>query len=227
MYLDEKIMNFNRSLKFDGELPENISVMNPFEERGIITEIAAQFYRKYYHDTLPRKVILGINPGRLGAGATGIPFTDTVRLNEVCGIPMNNFHSNEPSAVFMYKMIERYGGAEAFYGNYYINSICPLGFLIKNHRGNHINCNYYDDPELLKTSQSFMLQSLKHQMSWGLDNKSVIILGKKNAVHFRKINDEHRIFENIEVLDHPRFIVQYKRKQMNDYMDQYLEKLKD
>lgn len=225
MYLDEKIMNFNRSLKFDGELPENISVMNPFEERGIITEIAAQFYRKYYHDTLPRKVILGINPGRLGAGATGIPFTDTVRLNEVCGIPMNNFHSNEPSAVFMYKMIERYGGAKAFYGDYYINSICPLGFLIRNHRGNNVNCNYYDDPLLLASSRPFMLKSLMQQMDWGLDNKSVIILGKKNASYFKKINDEQRIFQNIEVLDHPRFIVQYKRKKMNDYIDIYLEKL--
>lgn len=226
MYLDDKIMDFNLSLKYDGNLPENISVMNPFEGGGTIVDIATQFYRKYYHDKKSRKVILGINPGRLGAGATGIPFTDTVRLNEVCGIPMRDFHSNEPSAVFMYKMIERYGGAKAFYGDYYINSISPLGFLVKNDRGNNVNCNYYDHPELLKASQPFMIQSLKQQMSWGLLDKVVIILGKKNAVHFTRINDEHRIFERIEVLDHPRFIVQYRRKKMDNYIEAYLEKLK-
>lgn len=226
LYLDEKIMKFNLSLKYEGSLPEHIRVMNPFEKGSLIPEIATKFYRKYYHDHNPRKVILGINPGRLGAGATGIPFTDTVRLNEVCGIPFNKFHSNEPSAVFMYKMIERYGGANLFYGDYYINSISPLGFLMKNQRGNYINCNYYDHADLLSSSKSFMLKSLHHQMSWGLENRTVIILGKKNAVYIKEINDEHRIFENIEVLEHPRFIVQYKRRYMDDYIDAYLEKLK-
>jgi uracil-DNA glycosylase len=67
-------------------LPQNIKIMNPFKENQKIIPISSSFYEKYYNDNNPRHLILGINPGRFGAGVTGIPFTDTKRLADKCGL---------------------------------------------------------------------------------------------------------------------------------------------
>ena len=82
----DKVIEFNQALDFRGKLPEGIRIMNPFQEDAKITSIAASFYKKYYNDCDTRRLILGINPGRFGAGETGVPFTDTKRLTDQCGI---------------------------------------------------------------------------------------------------------------------------------------------
>ncbi len=56
--------------------------------------------KKYYHDFNQRKFMIGINPGRHGAGVTGVPFTDTKRLESVCGIKMESAHTHE--IIFVY-----------------------------------------------------------------------------------------------------------------------------
>ena len=93
--------------------------------------------------------ILGINPGRHGAGVTGIPFTDSKCLQQHCGIDPGTLQTREVSAEFMYEMITAYGGSAAFYSDFYINSPCPLGLLRQNGKGNWVNCNYYDSASLL------------------------------------------------------------------------------
>jgi hypothetical protein len=75
-----KIIAFNRQLNFSGKLPAGIRIMNPFQENVEIMNLSAKFYRKYYNDQNRRHLILGINPGRFGAGITGITFTDPKRL---------------------------------------------------------------------------------------------------------------------------------------------------
>src|SRR6056297_952643 len=140
----QKVIRFNKSLHFKGKLPGQIRIMNPFRENEGILPVMEEFYNKFYNDQHHRKFILGINPGRFGAGATGIPFTDTKRLSEVCGIHIESVRTHETSSVFIYEMIEKYGGANRFYSDYYINSICPLGFLRMNAKRNWVNCNYYD-----------------------------------------------------------------------------------
>ena len=82
----EKMIAFNRSLVFDEPLPAGIRVMNPFAENDSAMAASSAFYCKYYNDVRPRTPILGINPGRFGAGLTGIPFTDPKRLKECCNI---------------------------------------------------------------------------------------------------------------------------------------------
>ncbi|MGH8016208.1 MAG: SMUG2 DNA glycosylase family protein, partial [Candidatus Zixiibacteriota bacterium] len=104
-----------------------------------------------------RKILLGINPGRLGAGATGIPFTDTKSLSEICEIPIESIETHEPSSVFIYELIDQYGGVDKFYSDFYINSVCPLGFLKLNKRQNWVNCNYYDNDELFQSVRSFII----------------------------------------------------------------------
>ncbi|NLX67760.1 MAG: DUF4918 family protein, partial [Bacteroidales bacterium] len=90
-----KIIAFNRELHYAGELPEGFQVLNPFLENQETMSVMEAFYHKYYNDTHQRRFIIGINPGRHGAGVTGIPFTDTKRLENICGITMHSAHTHE------------------------------------------------------------------------------------------------------------------------------------
>ena len=221
----QKVIRFNKSLSFDGNLPEGIRIMNPFRDQIETRKVSQEFYRKFYDDHQQRKIILGINPGRFGAGTTGIPFTDTKRLWNVCGIKMESVNTHEPSSVFIYEMIERYGGAKRFYSKYYINSISPLGFLRLNDRGKWVNCNYYDYEELFLSLEDFLVSSLKKQIDFGINADTCYVLGKKNAKYLKRINQRENLFTSIEVMDHPRYIVQYKTKYKEHYIADYLNKL--
>src|ERR1700739_4024170 len=148
MTFADKVIQFNQQLHFDGKLPDGIRIMNPFKENPNVTRIVEQFYKKYYNDNNPRHLILGINPGRFGGGVTGIPFTDSKRLKSVCKIAYDGKETHEPSSVFVYEMIDAFGGADYFYQNFYIHSICPLGFTSIKSDGKEINYNYYDSPAL-------------------------------------------------------------------------------
>ncbi len=138
----DKILAFNNKLEFKGKLPRNIRVMNPFKNTSQINLITSRFYKKYYNDNRSRHMILGINPGRFGAGVTGVPFTDTKRLFEKCGIKAVALQTHEPSSVFIYDVIDAYGGVKKFYSNFYINSVCPLGFTFRNGKAKEVNYNY-------------------------------------------------------------------------------------
>jgi hypothetical protein len=222
----EKVIDFNSQLDFSGTLPEGIKIMNPFKENDQILSVSRQFYEKYYNDNNTRKLILGINPGRLGAGVTGIPFTDTKRLTEICKIPIASATTHEPSSVFVYDLIDKYGGPEIFYSGYFISAICPLGFVAENKKGNWINCNYYDYSELFAAMQSFILESLIKQINFGVDTKVCYVLGKKNAKYFNFINRKEKLFDSVVVLEHPRYIQQYKARYKDNYISDYLSKLR-
>src|SRR5260221_8594642 len=145
MTFADKATRFNKELSYTGtRLPPGIRIMNPYREFEGTMGIADTFYHKYYNDNEARSIILGINPGRFGAGVTGVPFTDSKRLISECNIPYSGKVTHEASSVFVYEMIHAYGGVEAFYKKFYINSICPLGFTIRGKEGKEKNYNYYD-----------------------------------------------------------------------------------
>ena len=221
----DKILRFNQELNLTSKLPSGFEVMNPFrgENSEVIDRISSQFYRKFYSDKRPRNLILGINPGRLGAGSTGLPFTDTKRLNADCGIPFEEFSTHEPSSVFVYKVVNAWGGPEKFYSHFYINSVCPLGFLIKNKKGNLVNANYYDDMGLYKAVKPFIIEALKEQVSFGVNTDKVWCLGTgKNFKFLKELNNEIKLFGEIIPLEHPRYVVQYKSKLMPEYVEKFL-----
>lgn len=217
----EKVVAFNKKLKFSGNLPEGFEVMNPFFDNPETITVMSKFYQKFYNDYHQRKFIIGINPSRHGAGVTGVPFTDTKRLETVCGIEMRTAHTHEISSVFLYDVIENFGGVEAFYKKFYINSPFPLAIIRKTLKGN-LNANYYDDKDLFEAVKPFMIQSLKDHIDLGLDTSEVFILGKKNATFIDKINSQEKFFEKMTVLEHPRYIQQYKIKEKQLYIDKYL-----
>ncbi|MGE5583142.1 MAG: uracil-DNA glycosylase family protein [Bacillota bacterium] len=223
----DKVLEFNQTLDFKGKLPEGIRIMNPFKEDPKITAISATFYNKYYNDCHTRRLILGINPGRFGAGVTGVPFTDTKRLADRCGIKYSGKETHELSSVFVYEVIDAYGGVEKFYKDFYINSICPLGFTISDAKGDEKNYNYYDSKELTNAVAAFMVDSLKKQIGFGIQTDICYCLGTgKNERFLRSINSSNGLFKEIIPLEHPRFIMQYKSKLKQQYIDKYIKALR-
>src|SRR5690554_4157731 len=118
----KQVIDFHKNISLTAALPAKIKVLNPYEDNALIQDILKQFYSKFFDDHQPRKLMVGINPGRLGGGVTGIPFTDTKRLSEVCGIDIGTFETHEPSSVFVYELIQAFGGPEEFYREFYIRS---------------------------------------------------------------------------------------------------------
>lgn len=221
----DQVIAFNLNLKYDGNLPDDFQVLNPYLDNPETIVVMEKFYQKYYNDSNQRKFLIGINPSRHGAGVTGVPFTDTKRLESVCGIKMQSAYTHEISSVFMYDMIEQYGGADEFYKDIYINSPFPLA-IVRKSKGSWINANYYDDKELFNDVKDFMIDCLKKHISLNLDTSEVFILGRKNADFISKLNQEANLFNKMTVLEHPRYIQQYKSKEKELYIDKYILALK-
>lgn len=218
----ERVIDFNKNLHFADKLPEGFQVINPFLDNPETLDVMQQFYHKFYHDSNQRKFIVGINPSRYGAGVTGVPFTDTKRLESVCGIKMHSAHTHEVSSVFMYDMIAEYGGPSDFFAQFYINSPFPLAIVRQTKEGKWLNANYYDDPVLFEMVKDYMILTLKKHINLGLDTSEVYILGKKNADFIKKINTDAKLFGSLKILEHPRYIQQYKSKEKQHYIDKYI-----
>ncbi|WP_373521227.1 uracil-DNA glycosylase family protein [Aquiflexum sp.] len=219
----DRIIAYNSSLEFNGKLPEGIRIMNPFQEDKNVIPISSSFYKKYYNDNHKRHLILGINPGRFGAGLTGIPFTDPKRLIANCGIEFNGHLAHEPSSVFVYEVINAFGGEEAFYNRFYINSMSPLGFTSLGKNGKEVNYNYYDSKELTRSVFDFIIANIQKQIGLGIYTDICYCFGTgKNEEFLLEINNQFGFFKKIIALEHPRYVMQYKSKSKEEYIEKYL-----
>jgi len=216
----EKATRYFTSLKLPERLPREISIINPYSNKEVNNAVQ-RFFKKYFDDNENRVFVFGINPGRFGGGLTGISFTDPVALREECGIENDLGDRQELSSKFIYKMIKEYGGVKNFYTNIFITALYPLA-IIKDGK----NYNYYDSLKLYESLKTQIASAIKEQIKFGADRKFAVCLGKKNAKYFIEINDEYNIFEEIRVLDHPRYIMQYKLKHADAYIRNYLKALK-
>lgn len=220
MTIADKVIHFYTSMDRNWQLAKGFELIDPFNSVETVTIFSA-FYKKYFLDDNRRHFILGINPGRHGAGVTGVPFTDPKIIFEDCGIENDFPKKNELSAVFVYKFIEAYGGIEAFYKRFYINSVCPLGFL-----KDGINCNYYDDKSLFESVKKHIVSGLQDQIAFGMHTDVAFCLGNGlNYKFLKKLNSEYAFFENIIPLPHPRWVMQYRRKRVDEFVNQYVEAL--
>jgi hypothetical protein len=214
----DNILSFQKKLKLNVTLPKGVEAMNPYREKEA-QQLCEIFYKKFYNDNEQRFLILGINPGRFGGGLTGIPFTDPVKL-EMLGIPNSFDKKKELSADFIYEMIDACGGAEKFYKKFYFSSVSPLGF-VKDEK----NLNYYDVKGLPELLDDFIVKCLKQQLSWGINTKICFCLGEgENFKFIKKLNERNHFFETVVALPHPRFIMQYRRKKLNEFIQLYKEK---
>jgi len=218
MTFSKQILDFYFNLPKALPLPNGVEIINPFD--NVETKrVMETFFNKYYADNRPRTYLVGINPGRLGSGITGIGFADAYHLDKYCDIP-NSFDKRvEISAAFMFEVIEAYGGVEKFYKDFFFTTVMPLG-LLKNDK----NYNYYDDPKTQKALESFIEETLLKQMSFPEAKPNIICVGQgKNLKYLKAFNDKHHCFNSIEVVPHPRWVMQYRRKEKQKYIDTYLE----
>jgi hypothetical protein len=218
--LADRLIRFYKSLQPPKSLPKGVNVLFPQQDKEVMKAMKI-FFKKFYNDNHPRRLIFGINPGRFGAGTTGINFTAPKQLKEYCGIDHSFKQQSELSAEFIYETIERYGGVNTFYQDYFISAVSPLGYI-----KDGVNLNYYDDKKLLETVKPFIVSSIRKQLSFGFKtDRCFCVGGAKNFEFFSALNEEYRFFKKIIPLPHPRFILQYRRKQKEIYIHQYLSAL--
>ncbi len=222
-------LQFNRSLigieqKLDLQLPPQYRLMNPFAT-GKALDLSAVFYRQFYSDNKKRHLILGINPGRHGAGVTGIPFTDTKRMREI-GIDPQDIRTYEVSAEFMSQLMHQYGGTEKFYADFYINSPSPLGLLQQNSKGNWINANYYDHRTLSDALSPLIAYAIDYYCQMPIHCSTVYVLGQgQNYKFLTRWNTQHPTFDRVIPLPHPRYVMQYQHKNIATITREYLMQL--
>jgi hypothetical protein len=216
----EKNIRFLNNLKSDFLLPEGVEILVPYRLQSV-KEVVRNYYRKYYNDSAGRIFMFGINPGRFGSGITGISFTDPVRLKSVAGIDHPFELKGEISSEFIYRVIERYGGIDAFTGSFFLSAVCPLGFTL-----NGRNYNYYDDPQLERLVRPFVLKTMKRQLRIGANRDLAICIGEgDNFRYFNELNAENSWFKDVVALPHPRWIMQYRRRELNTFINRYVETL--
>ena len=217
----DKLISFYQTIKPPRNLPAGIEVLFPQKDKQV-QELVKSFFTKYFDDDRPRSLLLGINPGRHGAGITGVNFTAPKQLKECCGIDHPLKLSSELSAEFIYDMIGEYGGVNNFYQDWFIGAVCPLGF-VKNEK----NINYYDDKKLQEAVTPFIIECINKQVAMGFSTERCLCIGgEKNFKFLSGLNNEYKWFGEIVPLPHPRFILQYRRKQKDQYIHQYLSAMK-
>jgi hypothetical protein len=201
-------------------LPDQVQAYNPYQEPAVAA-LLTQFGQKFYADDRPRVALLGINPGRFGAGRTGVAFTDPAALAEHCHIPNDQPRHPELSSQFVYRVVAELGGPTEFYRHFYLGSLYPL-VLLRDGK----NYNYYDSPALQRALEPEIRVALQRQAAeLGLARHAAVCLGRRNGLLFEKLNQELALFDKIVVLDHPRYLMQYKRRELAAHVAHYAKTL--
>lgn len=222
MTFAHRVLSFYRTLNTPVRLPKGTVVMNPYQDSEAFA-VCETFYHRFYADNNERLLVLGINPGRYGAGVTGIPFTDPVKLETHFGITTTLPRKPELSAEFIHRMMNAFGGYESFFSRFFINSVSPLGFVLDGK-----NLNYYDTPALRKALEPFIRESLERLITLGVRTDVAFCLGEgENFRYMTKLNEQLRLFGEIIPLAHPRFIMQYRRKRIDEYVELYITRMQD
>ncbi len=216
MSFADKAIQFYQEVHLDPPPIDDVQILDPYANEQAMT-VVREFYGRFYSDSHARVGIFGINPGRFGGGITGISFTDPVALQNACGIENSFEKRQELSSTFVYQTIEAYGGAETFFSQFYLSALCPLGFTRKAK-----NYNFYDDPTLLRHCEGFVIQCMESQLNFPLRRDIALCLGRGHLQKiFTTLNNKHGFFNEIVALDHPRFVMQYRRSTLQTFVSLY------
>lgn len=225
----DRVLEFSAHLsKVSIDMPEGFKIINPFNgsNKDQINEVTKMFYNKYYSDNKLRRLIIGSSPARRGTAVTGIPYEDAIHLQNTIGIYIDDFYVNKSSSNFLYDVIDKYGGSEKFYSDFYTNFVCPLGIVRMNQKGKEVNCNYYENKKVCDLLSSFILESIKKQIEFGIDTSVVYCIGSgENYAYLTNLNNKYHFFEKIVPLEHPRFIMQYNLNRKDEFIQKYLDAL--
>ncbi len=116
----------------------------------------------------------------------------------------------------IYTFIEKWGGPKECYKDFFFSAVSPIGFV-----KNNVNYNYYDDKDLFLAVKEFIYNNLKKQQDFGVKKTCIVLGSGKNLQIFTQINKELGLFQKIYSVEHPRFIMQYKSREMGKYLSKY------
>ena len=110
--------------------------------------------------------------------------------------------------------------------DYVISS--KVGRVLKPAARGSINLNYYDDKALEQAVTPFVEDWLRTLVACGMRTDVVLCIGTgKNAAYFTKLNERLGLFDRIIALEHPRYIMQYKTKELEQYIGKYVAALEE
>jgi len=185
---------------------EDICVLADFLDHQ---QVMSAFWHRFYSGDLPRQVICGLNPGRLGAGLTGVPFTDFQTLAR--WMPQIERQDTEPSAQFFAKVVDAIG-VESFFQRFYVTNISAVGY-VKDGR----NLNYHDLPA---EALEFVGRRFVEEME-NVRPLRIIALGRQVERSIKKLLPE----VSVTYLPHPAWVSTYRKSSQQDWIDLYLIKL--
>ncbi|RLQ93620.1 uracil-DNA glycosylase family protein [Falsibacillus albus] len=208
--------NFFEDMQSDLELRETlerekITVLNGFYKNF---KLVKKYYKHVYSNQSERVVLCGINPGRNGAGKTGIPFLDFDSVSQIISDLDRN--DKESSAQFIKSIINEIG-TESYYSSIYMTNISWFGFTKEEK-----NLNYYDLPESLsdRFTDSF-IEEMKI-----LKPRTIVPLSREVEKTLKKMREDGRLqFPVADRLPHPYYCsigknaVKYKEIYVNRLTD--------
>lgn len=169
------------------------------------------FCQLFYSDAVPRVMICGTNPGRFGAGMTGIPFLDYMSLSQI--IPGIDRQDSEKSASFFFQVVRRFG-VDLFFRTFYVSNFSSVGYL-KDGK----NLNYYDlPPAALAIVERNFLSEVE-----AINPTHVISLGEAVQRSVKKL-----LPASVDCslrLPHPSWVTTYRVNDMGRWVARYLEVL--
>jgi uracil-DNA glycosylase len=190
---------------------EKITVLDGFHKNY---KLVSRYYKTVYSNQKARVVLCGINPGRNGAGKTGIPFLDFDSVSQL--ISNIDRRDKELSAQFIKSIIDELG-SEAYYKGVYMTNISWYGF-VKNNK----NLNYYDLPESLQT---IFTDSFIEEMDI-VEPKVIVPLSQRVEKTLKQMKKEGKLQYLIASrLPHPYYCS--IGKNAIKYKDVYLRRLND
>lgn len=169
------------------------------------------FCQKFYGDAIPRIMICGINPGRHGAGKTGVPFLDFMSLSRL--IPGIERQDSEKSASFFFEVVRSFD-AESFFRTFYVGNFSSVGYL-----RDGVNLNYHDLPQAAReVVERNFLEEIE-----AIHPTHVISLGKE--VHRTLHNLLSASIDCSLYLPHPSWIATYRSYEMDHWVARYRDAL--
>lgn len=226
----DRVLQFNEQLGETAlELPPGFAVINPFSgpQKRHVREVTTAFYQRFYDDHEPRRLVLGSSPARRGTAVTGVPFVDAELLKSESGTDIDGYAISRTSSGFIDEVISRCGGRERFYATFVMSFVCPLGLVKRKAKGGEVNANYYENKNLLESLRSFIVDTMKRQLTFGTDTSTCYCIGSgENFKFLSKINMEERFFDKIVPLEHPRFITQYNAERKGEFLGKYVRALR-
>ena len=218
MTISEQVIDFYKDFQPPIGLPNHIHLHNPWDDkdrRAAITE----FCNKFYNDSTPRIHLIGINPSKLVKTSTGVNYTDGYALQNRCGIGNDFDKHRELTSEFFYRMSDACGDANKLYSNIFAWALMPFAITSDGLYKNHY------DAEVASSVDTIIRANLDWLSRIPSTGRAVVLGKGKNAAKFDALVGTSGMYREIIILPHPRWILQYQRKDVDKFIDQYLNAL--